>query len=124
MSCASGVADCYRTAASQIPPPMLRAQPFKPHLQPAKWPGAAAAEHLMARPPDLDTPFMPAPPLHCLQLPQQVLDILPGISGGMARVMIGQPFDTIKTRLQVRQRPAADAAAAAWREAPAWRLRK
>lgn len=40
--------------------------------------------------------------------PLQVLDILPGVSGGVARVMIGQPFDTIKTRLQVRpRRPAA-----------------
>ena len=31
----------------------------------------------------------------------QVLDVLPGVSGGVARVMVGQPFDTIKTRLQV-----------------------
>lgn len=36
------------------------------------------------------------PPVH-----KKVLDIMPGISGGVARVMIGQPFDTIKTRLQV-----------------------
>lgn len=36
------------------------------------------------------------PPVH-----KKILDILPGISGGVARVMIGQPFDTIKTRLQV-----------------------
>ncbi|KXZ50486.1 hypothetical protein GPECTOR_16g661 [Gonium pectorale] len=32
---------------------------------------------------------------------KRVLELLPGISGGVARVMIGQPFDTIKTRLQV-----------------------
>lgn len=31
----------------------------------------------------------------------QVLDVMPGVSGGVARVLIGQPFDTIKTRLQV-----------------------
>lgn len=36
------------------------------------------------------------PPIH-----KKILDVLPGISGGVARVMIGQPFDTIKTRLQV-----------------------
>ncbi|GLC42300.1 hypothetical protein PLESTB_000662000 [Pleodorina starrii] len=36
------------------------------------------------------------PPVH-----KRILDILPGISGGVARVVIGQPFDTIKTRLQV-----------------------
>ncbi|EFJ47772.1 hypothetical protein VOLCADRAFT_61165 [Volvox carteri f. nagariensis] len=36
------------------------------------------------------------PPVH-----KRILDILPGISGGVARVMIGQPFDTIKVRLQV-----------------------
>ncbi|KAL6747331.1 mitochondrial carrier domain-containing protein [Haematococcus lacustris] len=36
------------------------------------------------------------PPVH-----KRVLDVLPGISGGIARVMVGQPFDTIKTRLQV-----------------------
>ncbi|GFR41679.1 hypothetical protein Agub_g2425, partial [Astrephomene gubernaculifera] len=36
------------------------------------------------------------PPIH-----KRVLDILPGVSGGVARVMIGQPFDTIKVRLQV-----------------------
>lgn len=36
------------------------------------------------------------PPVH-----KRALDILPGVSGGVARVMIGQPFDTIKTRLQV-----------------------
>ncbi|KAL4431646.1 hypothetical protein ABPG77_001488 [Micractinium sp. CCAP 211/92] len=36
------------------------------------------------------------PPVH-----KKVLDVLPGVSGGVARVMIGQPFDTIKTRLQV-----------------------
>lgn len=38
----------------------------------------------------------------CATAAPQVLDILPGVSGGVARVMIGQPFDTIKTRLQVR----------------------
>jgi solute carrier family 25 carnitine/acylcarnitine transporter 20/29 len=32
---------------------------------------------------------------------KRVLDILPGVSGGVARIMVGQPFDTIKTRLQV-----------------------
>jgi solute carrier family 25 carnitine/acylcarnitine transporter 20/29 len=26
---------------------------------------------------------------------------MPGVSGGVARIMVGQPFDTIKTRLQV-----------------------
>lgn len=36
------------------------------------------------------------PPVH-----KRVLDILPGVSGGVARIMVGQPFDTIKTRLQV-----------------------
>ncbi|PSC75329.1 low-CO2-inducible chloroplast envelope [Micractinium conductrix] len=36
------------------------------------------------------------PPVH-----KKVLDVLPGVSGGVARVMVGQPFDTIKTRLQV-----------------------
>ncbi|PNH09961.1 putative mitochondrial carrier C4G9.20c [Tetrabaena socialis] len=36
------------------------------------------------------------PPVH-----KRILDIMPGISGGVARVMIGQPFDTIKVRLQV-----------------------
>lgn len=36
------------------------------------------------------------PPVH-----KKILDILPGVSGGMARVAIGQPFDTLKTRLQV-----------------------
>ncbi|GLI71751.1 hypothetical protein VaNZ11_017070 [Volvox africanus] len=36
------------------------------------------------------------PPIHT-----RILDILPGVSGGVARVMIGQPFDTVKTRLQV-----------------------
>ncbi|GIL85892.1 hypothetical protein Vretimale_8964 [Volvox reticuliferus] len=36
------------------------------------------------------------PPIH-----KRILDILPGVSGGVARVMIGQPFDTVKTRLQV-----------------------
>lgn len=40
------------------------------------------------------------PPVH-----KRVLDILPGVSGGVARIMVGQPFDTIKTRLQVRQAP-------------------
>jgi uncharacterized protein (UPF0333 family) len=24
-----------------------------------------------------------------------------GVSGGVARIMVGQPFDTVKTRLQV-----------------------
>lgn len=32
---------------------------------------------------------------------KRILDILPGVSGGVARIMVGQPFDTIKTRLQV-----------------------
>ena len=36
------------------------------------------------------------PPVH-----KRILDILPGVSGGVARIMVGQPFDTIKTRLQV-----------------------
>jgi hypothetical protein len=36
------------------------------------------------------------PPVH-----KRMLDILPGVSGGVARIMVGQPFDTIKTRLQV-----------------------
>ncbi|GIL64612.1 hypothetical protein Vafri_18503 [Volvox africanus] len=36
------------------------------------------------------------PPIH-----KRILDILPGVSGGVARVLIGQPFDTVKTRLQV-----------------------
>ncbi|KAF8059734.1 SPAC4G9.20c [Scenedesmus sp. PABB004] len=36
------------------------------------------------------------PPVH-----KKILDILPGVSGGVARIMVGQPFDTIKTRLQV-----------------------
>lgn len=36
------------------------------------------------------------PPIH-----KKVLDIVPGVAGGVARVMVGQPFDTIKTRLQV-----------------------
>jgi hypothetical protein len=27
--------------------------------------------------------------------------ICAGVSGGVARIMVGQPFDTIKTRLQV-----------------------
>ncbi len=36
------------------------------------------------------------PPVH-----KRVLDIMPGVSGGVARIMVGQPFDTIKTRLQV-----------------------
>lgn len=36
------------------------------------------------------------PPVH-----KRILDFMPGISGGVARVMIGQPFDTIKVRLQV-----------------------
>ena len=31
----------------------------------------------------------------------QILDVLPGVAGGVTRVMVGQPFDTIKTRLQV-----------------------
>jgi solute carrier family 25 carnitine/acylcarnitine transporter 20/29 len=35
---------------------------------------------------------------------KRVLDILPGVSGGVARIMVGQPFDTIKTRLQVGSR--------------------
>jgi hypothetical protein len=37
---------------------------------------------------------------------RKVLDIIPGISGGVARVMVGQPFDTIKTRMQVGRRAA------------------
>jgi solute carrier family 25 carnitine/acylcarnitine transporter 20/29 len=36
------------------------------------------------------------PPVH-----KRILDIMPGVSGGVARIMVGQPFDTIKTRLQV-----------------------
>jgi hypothetical protein len=36
------------------------------------------------------------PPVH-----KRILDLLPGVSGGVARVMVGQPFDTIKTRMQV-----------------------
>jgi solute carrier family 25 carnitine/acylcarnitine transporter 20/29 len=32
---------------------------------------------------------------------KRILDIMPGVSGGVARIMVGQPFDTIKTRLQV-----------------------
>ncbi|WIA14231.1 hypothetical protein OEZ85_002769 [Tetradesmus obliquus] len=36
------------------------------------------------------------PPAH-----RKMLDILPGVSGGVARIMVGQPFDTVKTRLQV-----------------------
>lgn len=36
------------------------------------------------------------PPVH-----KRILDVLPGVSGGVARIMVGQPFDTIKTRLQV-----------------------
>jgi solute carrier family 25 carnitine/acylcarnitine transporter 20/29 len=36
------------------------------------------------------------PPVH-----KRILDILPGVSGGVARIMVGQPFDTIKTRMQV-----------------------
>ncbi|KAF6266555.1 low-CO2-inducible chloroplast envelope protein [Scenedesmus sp. NREL 46B-D3] len=38
---------------------------------------------------------------HTPQVHKRVLDILPGVSGGVARIMVGQPFDTIKTRLQV-----------------------
>ncbi|PNW84152.1 hypothetical protein CHLRE_04g223300v5 [Chlamydomonas reinhardtii] len=38
---------------------------------------------------------------HTPAVHKRILDILPGISGGVARVMIGQPFDTIKVRLQV-----------------------
>lgn len=33
---------------------------------------------------------------------RRVLDIFPGVAGGMARVLVGQPFDTVKTRMQVR----------------------
>jgi len=36
------------------------------------------------------------PPVH-----KRILDVLPGVSGGVARIMVGQPFDTIKTRMQV-----------------------
>jgi len=32
---------------------------------------------------------------------KRILDVMPGVSGGVARIMVGQPFDTIKTRLQV-----------------------
>lgn len=38
---------------------------------------------------------------HTPSVHKRILDILPGVSGGVARVMVGQPFDTIKTRLQV-----------------------
>lgn len=38
---------------------------------------------------------------HTPKLHKRALDILPGVSGGIARVLVGQPFDTIKTRLQV-----------------------
>lgn len=38
---------------------------------------------------------------HTPTVHKRILDILPGVSGGVARVMVGQPFDTIKTRLQV-----------------------
>jgi solute carrier family 25 carnitine/acylcarnitine transporter 20/29 len=38
---------------------------------------------------------------HTPAVHKRVLDILPGVSGGVARIMVGQPFDTIKTRLQV-----------------------
>ncbi len=38
---------------------------------------------------------------HTPAVHKKILDILPGVSGGVARVMVGQPFDTIKTRLQV-----------------------
>jgi solute carrier family 25 carnitine/acylcarnitine transporter 20/29 len=30
-----------------------------------------------------------------------LLAIAAGVSGGVARIMVGQPFDTVKTRLQV-----------------------
>eukprot|EP00882_Tetradesmus_deserticola_P010153 GHRQ01010728.1.p1 GENE.GHRQ01010728.1~~GHRQ01010728.1.p1 ORF type:complete len:103 (-),score=30.55 GHRQ01010728.1:1317-1625(-) len=40
---------------------------------------------------------------HTPQVHKRVLDILPGVSGGVARIMVGQPFDTIKTRLQASQ---------------------
>lgn len=32
------------------------------------------------------------------------LDLLPGVAGGVARVMVGQPFDTIKVRMQVMRK--------------------
>ncbi|KAJ9505404.1 hypothetical protein QJQ45_011951 [Haematococcus lacustris] len=38
---------------------------------------------------------------HVPAVHKRILDVLPGVSGGIARVMVGQPFDTIKTRLQV-----------------------
>lgn len=38
---------------------------------------------------------------HVPKVHKKVLDILPGVSGGVARVLVGQPFDTVKTRLQV-----------------------
>ncbi|KAJ9509058.1 hypothetical protein QJQ45_011593 [Haematococcus lacustris] len=38
---------------------------------------------------------------HVPAVHKRILDVLPGVSGGVARVMVGQPFDTIKTRLQV-----------------------
>uniref|UniRef100_A0A7S0R4T1 Mitochondrial carrier protein n=1 Tax=Chlamydomonas leiostraca TaxID=1034604 RepID=A0A7S0R4T1_9CHLO len=38
---------------------------------------------------------------HTPKVHKKVLDIAPGVAGGVARVVVGQPFDTIKTRLQV-----------------------
>ncbi|KAG2488565.1 hypothetical protein HYH03_012884 [Edaphochlamys debaryana] len=38
---------------------------------------------------------------HTPSIHKRLLDVLPGVSGGVARVMIGQPFDTIKVRMQV-----------------------
>jgi hypothetical protein len=51
----------------------------------------------------------------------QVLDIMPGVSGGVARVLIGQPFDTIKTRLQVSC-AVHSLAEQHCRKLPAWRV--
>ncbi|KAG2488586.1 hypothetical protein HYH03_012906 [Edaphochlamys debaryana] len=47
---------------------------------------------------------------HTPSMHKRILDILPGVSGGVARVMIGQPFDTIKVRLQVLGKGTAAAA--------------
>jgi hypothetical protein len=57
--------------------------------------------HLHAAAADTSVPGHRMQVEHTPAVHKRVLDILPGVSGGVARIMVGQPFDTIKTRLQV-----------------------